>query len=255
MEMQMRQYLFLLCFIFSGFWTLPSCAQAGTAKADRIAVEAGIKNEISIDLAQPYAPLDALSVRKCLDGRPVNDFQGEIVELWANMECSYCGILEPVKAQRDNSGICIVVRHIPSLQYGESLKKAIAFEALRSFSTNAANRFWDGVIPKSSVGLPAPYEAALRSALEEAAIDHEAFGEALEKNASLISADIAAAHERIGTTPTYIIQGIRFPACDFKAGELPAAIGLARKARAGDAKALDDIAAIITRGLADETLL
>ncbi len=245
------QSLFLIyCLLLMG-----SMAQAGTAKTDRIAVEARIKNEISIDLAQPYAPLDALSGRKCLDGRTVNDLQGEIVELWANLECSYCGILEPVKAQRDNPDICIVVRHIPSLQYGESLKKAIAFEALRSFSTNAANRFWDAVIPKSSVGLPAPYEAALRSALEEAAIDNEAFGEALEKTASLVGEDIAAAGERIGTTPTYIIQGIRFPACDFKAGELPVAIGLVRKVRAGDAKALDDIAAIITRGLADETLL
>ncbi len=146
--------------------SIPNCCHAGTPTSDRIALEAGVKNEISVDLAQKYDPLKVLADRKCLDGRTVKDFTGEIVEYWANLECAFCGILEPVKAQRDNPDICIVVRHIPSAQYGESLKKALAFEALRQFSINAANRFWDAVVPKSNVGLPLSYEAAMHTAIE-----------------------------------------------------------------------------------------
>ena len=51
---------------------------------------------------------------------------------------------------------------------------------------------------------------------------------------------MVAAGEHISVTPTYTIQGIRFPACDFKSWELPIAIELARKVRAGDAKAIKD---------------
>lgn len=254
----MTKQLIVLLSAHLGFFfllSIPNCCHAGTLKSDRIALDAGVKNEISVDLTQKYEPLKVLADRKCLDGRAVKDIQGEIVEYWANLECAFCGILEPVKAQRDNPDICIVVRHIPSAQYGESLKKALAFEALRSFSINAANRFWDTVVPKSNVGLPLSYEASLHTAIEEAAIDREAFGAALEKSASLVCADIVDAGERISTTPTYIIQGIRFPACDFKSGELPVAIELVRKVRAGDPKALKDTIAIIIRGLSDEKLL
>ena len=66
---------------------------------------------------------------------------------------------------------------------------------------------------------------------------------------------MVAAGEHISVTPTYTIQGIRFPACDFKSWELPIAIELARKVRAGDAKAIKDTIAIIIRGLSDEKLL
>lgn len=66
---------------------------------------------------------------------------------------------------------------------------------------------------------------------------------------------MVAAGEHISVTPTYTIQGIRFPACDFKSWELPVAIELARKVRAGDAKALEDTSGIIIRGLSDEKLL
>ena len=27
-----------------------------------------------------------------LDGRPVDGFQGEILEYWVNLECAFCGI-------------------------------------------------------------------------------------------------------------------------------------------------------------------
>ena len=98
--------------------TLASAAHAGTPVSDRLAVQAGVKTEIAKDLSQPYTPLETLSGRTCLDGRPVDDFQGDILEYWSNLECPYCGIQEPLQAQRDNPGLCIVVRHMPSVVFG-----------------------------------------------------------------------------------------------------------------------------------------
>lgn len=243
--------VFLLAFLVDfGF-----PANAVTSASDRIVVEVRVKTELAKDLAQPVSAYDAVSGRQCLDGRPVKDFQGEIIAYWINMECPYCGIAEPLKAQRDNPEICIVARHIPSSQYGESLKKAISYEALRSFSVNAANRFWDASTPKTSLGIPTPYEAVLRSSMDEALISPDNFGKAVEEAATVVSADIVAAQGRISTTPTYEIQGIRFPACDFKAHELPKALELAKKARADEKAARLEIIRIITRGLLDENLL
>ena len=106
---------------------------------------------------------------------------------------SYCGIREPLQAQRENSGMCIVVRHWPSKQYGESLKKALSYEALKQFSPNAANLFWDKVHPQTALGIPVPYEASLMLSFQEAAIDPEVFGEALTTKAgSIVNADILA---------------------------------------------------------------
>ena len=229
---------------------------AGTPITERIAVEAGVKAEVMKDLALPYNPLEGLSGRTCLDGRPVKDFQGDIVEYWANLECPYCGIQEPVQAQRNNPDMCIVVRHIPSGEYSESMKKALSYEALKRFSTNAANLFWDAVLPKTTLGIPAPYEAALLTAFQEAAISPEKFTETLTKDASeVVSRDIFAARSRISSTPTYILSGIRFSACDFKAPELLQALELAKKARQGDDDAKKRIIQIITNGLTDETVL
>lgn len=246
------QLMALFFCIFSG---AASLAHAGTPMSDWMAVEAGVKTEIAKDLSQPYTPLETLSGRTCLDGRPVDGFQGDIVELWSNLECPYCGIQEPLQAQRTHPDLCIVVRHIPSDEYGESLKKALSYEALRTFSTNAAHRFWDAVLPKTSLGIPVPYEAALQTALQEAAIAPEAFADALQAAALLVSADIVAAQSRITSTPTWILDGIRFPACDFTAGELPIALELARKTRAGDTDAQERVVEIITRGLLNESLL
>lgn len=250
--LQAVQLTALFVCLFSG--TIPF-AHAGTPMSDRVAVEAGVKTEIAKDLASPYSPHESLSGRTCLDGRPVEGFQGDVVEYWANLECPYCGIQEPLQAQRGNSGLCIVVRHIPTDEYGESLKKALSYEALRAFSVNAASRFWDAVLPKTSLGIPVPYEAALQTALQEAAIAPESFADSLQTAAPLVSADIVAAQSRITSTPTWVLAGIRFPACDFKAGELPTALELARKARAEDDQAQTDIIQIITRGLLNEALL
>ena len=215
-----------------------------------------LKAELSKDLALPYNPLESLSSRTCLDGRSADTFQGDIVEYWANLECPYCGIQEPVQAQRINQDMCIVVRHIPSSEYGESLKKALAYEALKRFSLNAANLFWDSVLPKTTLGIPASYESALLIAFQEAAISPENFAETLTKNASeLVSRDIFAAQARITTTPTYVLAGIRFAACDFKAAELRPALELAKKARKGDQDAIERVIKMITNGLMDETTL
>lgn len=231
-------------------------AFAGTPTSDRVAVEAKVRAEVSKDLALPYNPAEGLADRQCLDGRPVQDFQGDLVEYWINLECSYCGIREPLQAQRAAPDMCIVVRHIPTDQYGESLKKALSYEALKKFSVNAANLFWDKVLPQTSLEIPTPYEASLLLAFQEAAIPAEAFGEALGTDAAkVVNADILAGYGRITTTPTYVLAGIRFPACDFTADKLPVALELAKQARAGDKAALEQIISIITRGLLNEAML
>ena len=236
--------------------TAPCLAYAGTPLSERVAVEAGVRAEVNKDLAIPDKTDEALADRHCLDGRAVKDVQGDLVEYLVNLECSYCGIREPLQAQRENSGMCIVVRHWPSKQYGESLKKALSYEALKQFSPNAANLFWDKVHPQTALGIPVPYEASLMLSFQEAAIDPEVFGEALTTKAgSIVNADILAGFGRITSTPTYILAGICFPACDFTAGKLPTALGLAKKARGGDNEAIEQIISIITNGLLNEQLL
>jgi hypothetical protein len=72
-----------LCIVFA-----PQFAQA--AKADRVAVEATVRKELTKDLAAPWNPAETLVGRVGLDGRPVKDFPGEIVEVWANLE--WCAV-------------------------------------------------------------------------------------------------------------------------------------------------------------------
>ena len=231
-------------------------AHAGTLMSDRVAVEVGVKAQVNKDLALPYTPGEALGDRQCLDGRPAKDFQGDLVEYWVNLECSYCGIREPLQAQRAAPDMCIVVRHIPTDQYGESLKKALSYEALKQFSTNSANLFWDKVLPQTALGIPTPYEASLLLAFQEAAITPEAFGDALSTGAAdVVNEDILAGYGRIASTPTYILAGIRFPSCDFTATQLREALAIAKQARAGDQAAQEKIVTIITNGQLDEKML
>lgn len=74
-----------LCFCLNAI-----LAHAGTPMSDRVAVQAGVKTEIARDLSQPYTPLETLSGRTCLDGRPVDGFQGDILEYWSNLE--WCAV-------------------------------------------------------------------------------------------------------------------------------------------------------------------
>ena len=227
----------------------------GLATQDRPEVESRVRAAMASDLDAPWQP-EPLAARTCLDGRPVADFPGDVVEYWVNLECPYCGITEPMQAQRQNTGVCIVVRHIPTKEYGESLKKALSFEALKKFSVNAANIFWDKVVPKTSKAMPLPYEASLLLAFQEAAIAPEAFGDALGNEASsIINQDIMAARSRIAMTPTWVLAGIRFPACDFTAAQFPLALELAKKARDGDKDALEKVITMIAKALKDEPML
>ncbi|SCM69903.1 conserved exported hypothetical protein [uncultured Desulfovibrio sp.] len=231
-------------------------AHAGTPMSDRVAVEAKVRAEVGKDLALPYNPFETLADRQCLDGRSAKDFQGDLVEYWVNLECSYCGIREPLQAQRAVPDMCIVVRHIPTDQYGESLKKALSYEALKKFSANAANLFWDKVLPQTALGIPVPYEASLLLAFQEAAIPAESFGEALADSATtIVNEDILAGYGRISITPTYVLAGIRFPSCDFTAGQLREALSIARKAREGDTAARDKVITIITNAQLNEKML
>lgn len=111
-------------------------------------------------------------------------------------------------------------------------------------------------MPKTTLAIPSPYEAALLLAFQEAAIAPETFTETLTKDAAeLVSRGIVAAQGRITSTPTYILAGIRFTACDFKAGQLRGALELALKARKGDEDARRQVIESITRGNMNETML
>ena len=234
----------------------PWAAQAGTAASERAAVMASVRLEVSRDLGAPYTPAAGVQGRTCLDGRPVDGFPGEVLEYWVNLECVYCSVREPLHAQRLNPDICVVARHAPAPLYSESLKKALSYEALKTFSSNAANTFWEAVTPKTALAVPAPYAAALVQAVESAAVSADAFSAALSgEAAATVDGDMQAAQGRITSTPTYVLAGVRFPACDFTAAQLPLALELARKARAGDKESAEKIVEIITSGLLGEKLL
>lgn len=237
---------FLLCILFPA---------QGFAAQDRAEVEAGVRADVAKDLALPWQP-ESLAARSCLDGRTAADFPGDVVEYWVNLECPYCGIVEPMLAQRRDPDVCIVARHVPTREYSESMKKALSYEALKRFSVNGANTFWDKVIPKTPQALPLPYEASLLLAFQEAVIDAEAFGESLgNEAASIVNQDITAARGRISVTPTWVLAGVRFPACDFTAAQFPVALELAKKARDGDKDALERLVTVITNALMDEPML
>ncbi len=223
---------------------------------DRVATKARVEADISKDLALAWTPLPALEKRTCLDGRPVAGHTGDIVEYWANMECPFCGIDEIALAQKDNPEMCIVVRHSATIGISEAVKKALSYEALREFSVNAANRFWHNIIPRTKLEIAASYNQSLQTALQEAGIDMEKFGEAVTDIArERVSTDIVEAQNKVFSTPTFVLDGLRFPACDFKAAELPIALDLAKKARQGDAEARAKIIEIIISGILGEIKL
>ena len=73
--------VYLQAIFLCAFLAFFQSAHAGTPISDRMAVETGVKTEVAKDLASPYSPHESLSGRTCLDGRPVDGFQGDIVEL------------------------------------------------------------------------------------------------------------------------------------------------------------------------------
>ena len=229
------------------FWLLGGIACAGT---ERYAVERDVTASVTKDLSIDYHP--SADGRRCIDGRLFAEGM-ERIDFWASLECSYCGIREVVKAQQAHPNWCIVVRHRPPSP--EGLRKALAFEALKKFSSSAAILFWDSVIPKADLPVPRPYEGALLQAYSEASIPQDAFVATLEGEAAgIVSADTAAG-QHISSTPTFVLQGIRFASCDFTRLQLESALVLAQKARSGGANAVQEIIKIITRGRMNEKML
>lgn len=198
------------------FW-LVITTDSSAAETDRFAVEKDVTATFLKDMSVTYRPGVGLG-RRCLDGRlPGKD--AEMIEFWASLECSYCGIRELVKAQQEHPDWCVVVRHIPASP--EGLRKALSFEALRKFSTSAALTFWDAVIPKKDSPMPRPYEGALIQAYADAAISEADFSAALTGEAAdIVDADTEAGRGIISSTPTYVLRGIRFGSCDFTAKQL-----------------------------------
>lgn len=231
---------------------LPALAQANPA--DRMVVERDTTANVTKDVEMPYTPTKGIDNRTCIDGRPVAGFKGDIIEYWTNLECKFCGVQEIVMAQQAHPEWCIVVRHSPAS--GEGMKKALAYEGLKKFSPTAANMFWHDVVPKSNMVMPMPYEGALLRAYRESAIPVDKFSHALATEAtSHVNSDILAAQGTITSTPTFILEGVRFPSCDFVASDLAQALELAKKARSGDAEAKNSIIQIITRGRMGEPML
>lgn len=254
--MPMKNIFYTGVFLLSFVLLTSQSSYAVTPQTDRIALKAKVESEVNKDLATSYNPFESLEGRQSIDGRSLTAFDGDIVEYWVNLECTYCGIQEPLKAQRENENIRLVVRHILNDSYGESLKKALSYEALKMFSANAANMFWDRVIPRTSLAIPMPYEASLMLAFQDAVINPEEFGEALANEATnTINVDVLTGYGRITTTPTYVLEGIRFPACNFTAEQFHKALVLAKEARAGNVDAKAQIVEIIVQGILGEITL
>lgn len=234
------------------FW-LVITTDSSAAETDRFAVERDVTATFLKDMSVTYRLGVGLEGRRCLDGRlPGKD--AEMIEFWASLECSYCGIRELVKAQQEHPDWCVVVRHIPASP--EGLRKALSFEALRKFSTSAALTFWDAVIPKKDSPMPRPYEGALIQAYADAAISEADFSAALTGEAAdIVDADTEAGRGIISSTPTYVLRGIRFGSCDFTAKQLERALDLARRARTGDPEAAREVGEVITRGRMGEKML
>ncbi|MDR2694990.1 MAG: hypothetical protein LBC79_01235 [Deltaproteobacteria bacterium] len=97
-----RRHNILLAVAFCALFPAHAFAQ------DRAEAEASVRTEVMQDLASPWQP-EALKGRVCVDGRPAADVAGDVVEYWVNLECSYCGIVEPVWTQRQNAAMRIAV--------------------------------------------------------------------------------------------------------------------------------------------------
>ena len=208
--------------------------------------------EVMKDLSAPYTPQEKLAGKMCLNGASVDGFQGDIIEYWANIECPYCDIKEPLAAQQTNPNLCIVVRHSPSASYGESVKKSLVYETLMQLSPNAAHQFWSDLLPEKGKGVPVPYEAALQKALDSAAISTDSFVATLKNQAETVSKDIVEAQNLISTTPTYIMEGIRLPACDFTAKEIPSALALAKRIRSHKDDTIHELIEIIVKNITED---
>ena len=89
-----------------------------------MAVQAWRQTEIAKGTLLPLIPrMNAFPAEHVWTADPWTAFQGEILEYWVNLECAFCGIEEPLKAQRDNP-ICVLLCGIsPRMNMANPSKK------------------------------------------------------------------------------------------------------------------------------------
>ena len=74
----------------------------------------------------------------------------------------------------------------------------------------------------------------------------------LKNQAETVSKDIVEAQNLISTTPTYIMEGIRLPSCDFTAKEIPSALALAKRIRSYKDGTIHELIEIIVKNITED---
>jgi hypothetical protein len=213
---------------------------------------AGLKRDeilttLNGDIEKPFSA--PLFTRQCVDGRQAQNFEGEIIEYWVDMNCGWCAIEPIVKAQAKNQDWCIVVRHAASRDVSTSLQKSLTFESLKQQSSGASLLFWENVYPKTGRQLSEKeiHDLFLLLATKLNLDMQKLTDDGVNIAALNVAMDIEVARTEIRSTPTFVISGIRMPACDFSVEELKAAVELAARARQGDVAAKDALHGLIVR--------
>ncbi len=206
------------------------------------------RNEVQQDLISPIQMSG--NDRICLDGTsPEGKFK---VDYWVDFECMYCKVVDIVQFQQANKDVCVVIRHTPSIG-SNSMPKALSYEALLKVNASAANNFWHETYPEG--GISKPYQRALLNALDSIVLPIEQFETLVDYATPIVENDNKYSEGILSYTPTFVIEGIRFTACDFNANQLEQVIPIAKKARKGDKEAIEKIVTIVTNGLNSEPLL
>lgn len=245
----MCKVMHLICFLILFAHPSETLANA-SANANDNTAQAIIRQEAIIVKQDIIAPFETSQNKLCVDGTSANG--KEIIDYWVDLECSFCRIDDVLLAQRTIPNICIVVRHSPSI--GEdSIKKALAYEALRKESVNEANIFWSNNLSEGSVSIP--YTQQLMNSLQSLMLSVEKFNNIIDEIRPIVDEDIIFSQGKITYTPTFVIQGFRFPACDFSPEQLSKVITIAKSARQGREDAINEIITIISNGINNKPML
>lgn len=204
-----------------------------------------IRSGITTDMSMPFsAPLTG---RTCLDGKPVTAPDRQLIEYWVDLECYWCQLPEVEAFQKENQSMCVVVRHFPTSDL--AVEKALIFETLQKQSPAAAAEFWNSIVPKNEadpLGDSGSTHALLETLIEKHKLDQIEVMRSLQNDATQnLGTDRLAGMNKIDFTPTVVIDGIRLGACSFSRHELPQALELVKKVKAGDTEALDELVKIV----------
>ncbi len=195
-----------------------------------------ITAEIESDLQTPL--VSNLMGRKCLNGQPVPNFEGQIIEYWVSLDCPYCTIEGVQAIQAANASACVVVRHYATED--SAIQKSMAYEALAAQSLPAAQEFWTLVLPKHGQDKnveQAQKEIAdsLQTLMAKYALDNDFFAStAYQTTTNQLNQDRLDSMNKISFTPTFVIDGIRLSACDLKQNEFVEISTLITNAKKGD---------------------